>query len=258
MYQKDHYNRFHQFLNEANGEFHILEHHVPLETQMEYYKKSNRLRNNMFNIKSAISTDEADYLNIFSDLQNPETSKEEKKRLLCILAISKQIIAYRILEKYQQHPDKELTDWAYMALMESRMALESDLSDERMIYISTGLGGKGNKLRFYILLLSTTGNPFLDYQRQVIEREFAYAMSNEDGEIEQLTIRENYVEILLLVPIHADIKKILTDIVHECNQFGDFISDIVTLTNVKKLSEKEIAKILKVQGSRFKVQRIWE
>ena len=254
MYQKDHYNRFHQFLNEANGEFHILEHHVPLETQMEYYKISNRLRNIMIPLKSALSADEADYLQFVSDLQNPETSKEEKKRILSILAVSKQIKAYRILEKYQQHPDKELTDWAYMALMESRMALESDLSDERMIYISTGLGGKGNRLRFYILLLSTTGNPFLDYQRQVIEREFAYAMSNEDGEIEQLTIRDNYVEILLLVPIHADIKRILTDIVHECNQFGDFISDIVTLTNVKKLSEKEIAKILKVQNSRFKIQ----
>jgi len=256
MYQKDHYNRFQQFLNESDGEFRILEHHVPLETQLEYYKNSNRLRSVMILRKSAISAVEADYLQFVSDLQNPETSKEEKKQILSILAVSKQIKAYRILEKYQQHPDKELTDWAYMALMESRMALESEFSDERLIYISTGLGGKGNKLRFYILLLSTTGNPFLDYQRQVIEREFAYAMSNEDGEIEQLTIHDNYVEILLLAPIQADIKKILTDIVHECNQFGDFISDIVTLTNVKKLSEKEIAKILKVQNSRFKIQRL--
>ena len=61
-----------------------------------------------------------------------------------------------------------LTDWAYMALMESRIMLESELSEEKQIYISTGLGGKGRKLRFYLLLQTNENKPFLDYQRNVI------------------------------------------------------------------------------------------
>ena len=139
MLQKDIFDRFQKFLNDTDGEFHILEHQVPLETQMEYFKNSNRLRNFLIPLKSVITTEETDYVQFVSELHNPETSKKDKKQILSLLAVSKQIKAYRILEKYLQAPDKELTDWAYMALMESRMTLESDLTDEKFIYISTGL-----------------------------------------------------------------------------------------------------------------------
>ena len=42
-------------------------------------------------------------------------------------------------------------DWAYMALMESRISLESDFSDEKQIYISTGLGRKRGEAAFLCL-----------------------------------------------------------------------------------------------------------
>jgi hypothetical protein len=250
MRQKDFFNQFQTFLNKTDGEFYVFEHQVPLETQMEYYKNSNRIRSILAPLQPNESDKEADYIQFVSELQNPETSKEAKKQILSVLAVSKQIKAYRILEKYLQSPDKELTDWAYMALMESRMMLETEFSDERLIYISTGLGGKGKKLRYYVLLLSTTGNLFLDYQKQVIEREFAYTLSKEDGEMEQLDIYDNHIEMLILVPFQTDIKKILTYTIHECNLYGDFISDIVTVTNVKKLSNKEIAKIIKFNANK--------
>jgi hypothetical protein len=252
MYQKDIFDRFQTFLNKNDGDFHILEHQVPLETQMEYFKNSNRLRSFLVSLRqvSGMTTDNTDYLQFAGDLHNPEKSKEDKKQILSALAVSKQIKAYRILEKYLQSPDKDLTDWAYMALMESRMVLESELSDEKTVYISTGLGGKGKKLRYYILLLPASGNPFLAYQHQIFESEFQYVLAQEEGEIEQLTIKDNYIEILVLIPFQADIKKILTHTIYECNQFGNFISDYVTVTNVKKLSEKEIAKIIKVNETK--------
>ena len=249
MRQKDIFNRFQQFLSETEGEFQIMEHQVPIETQMEYFKHSNRLRGFLFPLKSEITVEDADYEQFASALENPETSTTDKKSMLSVLAILKQVKAYRILEKFLKSADKELTDWAYMALMESRMALESEFSDGRQIYISTGLGGKGHKFRFYILLLSATGNAFLDYQKQVVEREFAYTLSKEDGEIEQLTVKENYIELLLLVPMQTDIKNILENVITECNQYGNFISDIVTVTNVKKLTDKEIAKIIEQHGN---------
>ena len=251
MQQKDVFYRFQKFLSKTEGEFHILEHQVPIETQMEYFKNSNRLRSFMIPLKSALTADEEEYIRFVSELHDPETSETDKKQILSVLAVSKQIRAYRILEQYVQSPEKELADWAYMALMESRMTLESDLTDEKFIYISTGLGGKGKKLRFYILLLSTSGDPFLDYQQQVIEREFAYTLTQEDGEIEQFTIKNNYIEMFVLLPIHSDIKKIIKHVVHECNQYGNFISDAVTVTNVRKLTDDEIAKIIELRENKI-------
>lgn len=128
--------------------------------------------------------------------------------------------------------------------MEIQIALESDYSEERQIYISTGMGGKGTKLRFYVLLVSAGRKPFESYQRQVIEREFTYAFSQAGWETETLHVAENYVELLLLIPIAGNIKKVMGDTIRECNEYGHFLSDRYTITNVKPLSEQEIQEIL--------------
>ena len=109
--------------------------------ELYYFKFSDRLR------KEAVPWTENDFEQFESDLYNPESTGEYKRRILSIFAVSKDVKSYRRLERYVQSPDPELTDWAYMALMESRIMLESELSEEKQIYISTGLGGKGRKLR---------------------------------------------------------------------------------------------------------------
>ena len=238
MSQRNIFDHFQRLLQETNGELRILEHQVPVEMQMEYFKYANRLR------KVALPMEENEFEYYATDLYSSDSSLERKKQLLSTLAISKQPKAYRILEKYVQTTDTELKDWAAMALMESRIALESELSGERQIFISSGLGGKGNKLRFYILLLSASGNPFLDYQQQVIEREFNYMLLQQDSEIEHLTVKDNYAELIVLTPIQLDIVHMIENIVTECNQYGDFISNTIALTNVKRLSEDEIAQII--------------
>lgn len=247
MQQKNAFNQFQKFLKETDGEFHILEKQISVDIQLEYFKFSDRLR------KTVPSEEGFDLDKYMIDLKNPESTKEYKQEILSTLAISKEVKSYRILEEYIKQPDPELTDWAYMALMESRITLETELSDEKQIYISTGLGGKGQKLRFFLLLLSSTEEPFLDYQRQVIEREFEYALSKLDCEIERLTIKDRYVEIVLLMPIRLDIKKTIEDIIQECNQYGNFLSPVFTVTNMKELDEQEIEKIL-----RLHIQKIIE
>ncbi|MDR0795133.1 MAG: hypothetical protein LBE79_03650 [Tannerella sp.] len=244
MRKKNIFEQLTKVLHDSNGEFRVLEHQVPVETQMEYFKNSNLLRSIL------PIDDKTDYEQLAAELYNPTASLEFKKQILSTLAITQETKSYRLLEKYMQEPEKELKDWAHMALIESRVTLESEFSDEKQIYISTGMGGKGNKLRYYILLLSSSSNPFLDYQRQVIEREFEYALHKFDGEIEELTIQDQYVEIVILAPIHADIKRILENVLSECNQYGDFISNTITVTNVKKLTKKEISEIIKKHEGR--------
>jgi hypothetical protein len=220
------------------GHFHVLEQRISVELQLEYFKYSEQMRRN-----NAKMTDE-EYSVYQQSLFNSALSPEHIKYILSALAISNDVRAFRLLEKYAEQPAPEAKDWACMALMESRLSIESELLEEKQIYISTGLGGKGEKLRFYVLIIASGQEPFLEYQRQTIEREFAYFLPPEDCEIERLTIHDLYVELLLLIPVRKEIKTILDRVISECNQYGNFISDAITVTNVKELSAEEVAKIV--------------
>ena len=241
----DVFKKFRDSLSKRDGHFHILEQRVPVELQMEYFKYSEQVRKE----RAKPDLNDMDYTAFRESLSNPESTTDYKKYILSMLATSREVKAYRMLEDYVQHPDEDVSNWAYMALMESRISLESELSDEKQIYISTGLGGKGEKLRFYVLMLSRDRKPFLEYQRKVIEREFAYFLPKADCEIERLTIGEQYVELVFLIPVRADIKLTLDKVINECNQYGDFLSDIFTITNVKELTEQEVTDIINKNGN---------
>ena len=241
----DVFKKFRDSFSKMDGHFHILEQRVPVELQMEYFKYSEQVRKE----RAKPDLNDMDYTAFRESLSNPESTTYYKKYILSMLATSREVKAYRMLEDYVQHPDEDVSNWAYMALMESRISLESELSDEKQIYISTGLGGKGEKLRFYVLMLSRDRKPFLEYQRKVIEREFAYFLPKADCEIERLTIGEQYVELVFLIPVRADIKLTLDKVINECNQYGDFLSDIFTITNVKELTEQEVTDIINKNGN---------
>lgn len=241
----DVFKKFWDSFNKMDGHLHILEQRVPVELQMEYFKYSEQVRKG----KAKPDLTDTDYMAFRESLSDPESTTDHKKYILSMLATSHQVKAYRMLEDYVQHPDDDVSNWAYMALMESRISLESELSDEKQIYISTGLGGKGEKLRFYVLMLSKDRKPFLKYQRKVIEREFAYYLPKADCEIERLTIAEQYVELVFLIPVRVDIKMTLDQVINECNQYGDFLSDIFTITNVKELTPQEVADIINKDGN---------
>ena len=241
----DVFKRFRDSFSKMDGHFHILEQRVPVELQMEYFKYSEQVRKD----RAKPDLNDMDFTAFRESLSNPESTTDYKKYILSMLATSREVKAYRMLEDYVQHPDEDVSNWAYMALMESRISLESELSDEKQIYISTGLGGKGEKLRFYVLMLSRDRKPFLEYQRKVIEREFAYFLPKADCEIERLTIGEQYVELVFLIPVRADIKLTLDKVINECNQYGDFLSDIFTITNVKELTQQEVTDIINKNGN---------
>ena len=241
--QEDVFKKFYDTFQKMNGRFHILEHRIPVEQQMEYFTYSSKMRN------EDEVVDDIDYEQYMINLGSSELSKEEKKKTLSILASSKQVQAYRLLERYVNNPDEELVNWAYMALMESRITLERELSGEKQIYISTGLGGKGESIRFYVLIISASGASFADYQRKVIEKEFEYALHKRKCEIERLTIGDKYVELVMLIPILVDIKRMLEDVIGECNLYGNFLSEVFTITNVKELTKEEVDQVVEKYGN---------
>ena len=221
-------------MDSLRGNLHVLETNVSVEKQMEYFRFSEAVRSNFFGNHSL--EEQMEVLN--SDISSPS----EIKYALAFLATSGDVKAYRAIEAYSAtHAD----EWTAMSLMQARITLESEFSDERQVFISTGLGGKDDRLRFYAFFKSTGGKIFTDYQIKLIEKEIPYCIKNYQGMIEELQIHDNYFTLLFLIHLQIDIKNMLEDAINECNQYGDFINKGFIITNVKVFSEEEIQYELK-------------
>ena len=59
---------------------------------------------------------------------------------------------------------------------------------------------------------------------------------------------EQYVELVFLIPVRTDIKATLDRVINECNQYGDFLSNVFTITNVKELTAEEVSEIINKNG----------
>lgn len=222
--------------NQGVESFHILEDLVPIEEQMEYFKYYEKLKadNERF-----VRDDEVAIL--FSS----DASIERKKKSLTLLSSIPDVGAYRSIETYQSSPlEPELKNWASIALIGSRIVLNSDLSGKKQVYISSGLGGHENKLRFFSLFTSPTGEDFTDLQKQIIEREFKFQLENADVEIETFEIEKNYFSILLLFSFEVDVRTVLNAALDECNKYGNFLDSKFLFTNTKMLNDAEIQKLL--------------
>ena len=230
--------RLRQTLDEQGiDSFHILEDLVPIETQMDYFRHFDNLRN------ENPSFDRDDEVNILFSL---EESIDRKKRSLTLLASIPDVAAYRSIETYNNNPtDSELAHWSSMALVSSRIILSSDLSGQQQIYISSGLGGQDKKLRFFSLFTTTDRQELTDSQKEMVEREFNFHLQKTDAVIERFDIKDNYFTILMLFSFDEDVKSSLNAALHECNQFGSFLEPKFLFTNVKILNEGEIEALLK-------------
>lgn len=216
--------------------FHILEDLVPIEEQMEYFRYFDRIRREN---RSFVRDEEVALL--FS----PEEPVERKKRSLILLASIPDVGAYRSIETYHSSPlEPELSHWASMALVSSRIVLSSDLSGQQQIYISSGLGGQDKKLRFFSLFTTIDRQPLTDLQKEIVTREFTFQLEKADVIIEKFEIKANYFTIQILFAFDSDARSCLDAAVNECNQYGNFLDKKFLFTNVKVLSEAEINNLL--------------
>ena len=231
------FNGFQQTLQGLKGKLHVLEASIPVEKQMEYFKYSEKVSGH--NRKTTVE-EQIDALN------SEQSSIEEMKYAMAFLAISGDVKAYRVLENYRKDSkNRPLNDWAAMSFLQAQITLHSELSDEKQVFISTGLGGEGSKLRFYAFFKSEGLRPFSDYQRNLIEKEIPYHIRRNHGEVESMQIEEIYFTILFLIELQVDLKTMLMNAVLECNEYGNFIQTGFVVTNVKKFTSEDIERELR-------------
>lgn len=229
------FEKIQQSLDDLHGNIHILEATVPIDQQKAFFSYAEIVKSSK-NEKKSIE----EYIKV---LNTESISLEEKKYAMVFLSVSANIKAFRALEKYSENPQKELNDWALLALLQARMILENEFSDERQIFVSTGLGGKGNKFRFFAFFKSKGLTPFSNYQQNLILKEMAFFIDKYHGHIEKIEINNNYFTLLFLSDFEV-IRNAINNAVEECNNYGDFISTDFIVTNMEILDKKYIQKAL--------------
>jgi hypothetical protein len=229
------YAKIQEILGGAKGNLKVLEQQIDMDLQVEYYECSVKLKKE---VEDKWAIENAKYLN------EPGYSEQVKKEILARLASIEKVECYRYIEKFLQTAEKNLRDWAVLALNESRMLLESRILDESQVFISTGLGGKEEKLRYFVALLSRSNLDLDASQEMVIKNEFDYILKKFNGEVEEHHSSEYMATILLLIPMHLSLTEVIQEAIKECNKYGDFLNEDFIITNVKTLSFKEIKNFL--------------
>lgn len=229
------HNKIRELLGQIPDKLAIIEEPIPMETQILYFESSKRFKNNF---------DKNEILNAAGLLSVPEVPANEKKEILAKLASIDTPEAFRHIEKYLLHAENDIRDWAKLALLESRMLLESSLLDQNQILISSGLGGKENKLRYFIVVFLNDGFAFDDTRKKVVNNEFDPVLLKMNCELEGIRFYKNYLTLTVLIPLEVSIKDAFTMAIFECNQYGNFLSENFIVTNVKVLSATEIRNLL--------------
>jgi hypothetical protein len=234
--------------NAAN--INILQEEIDVALQMEYFRLAKK-------IKKEIDPDK-DYLIDVEQLYNPETTNATRRKIICILASFEKVEYYRALEKFHEHANEEIKPWVTLALQESRMLLESSLLDEKQLFVSTGLGGKGIKLRYFVALINAKGREYSPTQQNLVKNELNYALQQGNGELEEINFEEKFALVTYLLPIDKPVQQILIKFIKECNAIGEFIDENFLITNVKKLSVDEIKQFINRQKEKKNLSDIKE
>jgi hypothetical protein len=232
------YDKIKELLGSIPNQLSVLEEKIDIELQLEYFELSRRMKNS----DNPISAMDESF-----KLFESSTSIEEKKCILARIASLNKVEAFRILERFLNESPVELKSWGVLALKENKMLLESRLLNENQVFISTGLGGKGEKLRYFIVIFGKESIGFTELQKKIIRIEFEISLKKYKSNIEEINFSDSIATILAIIPLKVIIKNIFTEAIDECNQYGNFLNSNFIISNVKAMSFEEIREYVKIQ-----------
>lgn len=177
------------------------------------------------------------------DISNSTMLNGEKKELLVMLAKSGRIDAYRMLEKMSFDGDNELECYHKLALNSLSMQLEHDFLEQGRVFISTGLGGEGNYLRYFAVISTRTCSEFSEVQQRILKNEIEIEIEKIGGRIEKVDFNSAHALVTFLIGFERDAEQLLKNVVRETNILGCFLSEKFLLTNEKILDLQQIKKL---------------
>lgn len=229
------YEKIRELFGISPDKLNVLQEIVDVDLQIEYFEVARKVKKNINQEKE---------MNNAQKLFDAGLDQNQKKMLLSKIASIDKVEAYRLIEKYMKNPDPALRDWGILALQESRMLIESKLLDENQIFISTGLGGKGNKLRYFVVIMGKSNKTLNNTQKKIIANEFETTLKKYKAEIEEIKFAAHIATLMVVVPMDVTIKHLFEEAIMECNEYGNFLIPNFIITNVKTLQFDEIMEFL--------------
>lgn len=230
-----------ELLSIIGRNFSILEEEIDVNVQKDFLIMAEKIKQ-----KPRFAALQQKFLHDPAPLFDENVPDEQKKQILIALASIAEPAAYRTLELFAGL-DTPLKSWGVIALQQSRILLRTSLLDNPGIFISSGLGGQGELMRFFVVLFYNCDSGVEPYQKDLIQKETERAIGKAGGKIENIEFKSLYASLLILMPLDVELPKVLSEIVEECNQYGNFLYDKPVLTNVKKLSDEEIVEFVRKQ-----------
>ncbi len=177
-------------------------------------------------------------------LFSPDTGLEKKRIIIVRLAGLDSIEARKILQQYAKQADDELQDWISIALQENSALLQSSFLGEPQILISSGLGGKNNKLRYFVILQKKDSSEFETWQKKLVTKEINFVLEQKNCELELIEFGSHFVRLFALIPFNLDAPGIIRYIIDNINEIGNFIDEKFILQNDEILSLEASEKLL--------------
>ncbi len=236
MEEEKFYKNIQKALENLPDNYSILEEQIDVEVQIKYFEFAKKVRKKNIQDECFKSREE-----LFLE----ETEIDRKREILSVIATIDDVKAYRTIEKFVNETEGELKKWAILAMQESRMLIQSSLLEEQQVFISTGLGGKGKKLRYYVVFVNRDKQKILNKtQQKLLKDELIFELDASEGEFETMDFLEGFSTSLVMLPLQTDIKNVFRNVIDECNQFGNFLDEDMIVTNVKVMSRGEIIQLL--------------
>jgi hypothetical protein len=224
-------------LADKEGKYKILEEQIDIDLQVDFFELIDKL--------SKKNEVEKDVNTELKELFEQNTTIQEQKIILAKLSNSETTEAYRAIEQFINSGNHKLKDWGILALQHCRLNLESHLLDEQKIFISTGLGGEDDKLRYFIVCKLKSNIAITNTIKKLIKTEFEFTFKESTAVIEKIQYYNTYFSILGLIPINMPVNEIIIRAINELNNYGGFIYDNYLVTNVKILNKLEIENYFK-------------
>ncbi len=187
-----------------------------------------------------------DYASLFrqgKQLSGNTIPISEKKSILVQLASLGTAEAYHLLRKYCTRPDPALEEWSRIAMYECRMRLESDLLDEPVGLISTGLGGDGERLR-YVVVLAFQGEAPVEGQQQEALEGLGTVCQQYRSVVEQAQFRPACLYVQVLVPMDVAVGEVIEEGIVRLNRRDELFRQEYLVTNVSVPTDEEIQEFL--------------
>lgn len=233
----DRMDRIRKFPENMPDHYEILEEVIDIQTQKEYIDYSHSFDRGELT--------EAETVNLGNLLFNPKIEIDAKKKVLTLLAHLGTITAFRLIEKYHKNPDNGLKQWTALAKYECKMFLETTLTDQDSVFISSGLGGHKDKLRYFFLILSSTAKDFNTTQKTIIKEEFNLAAKDLNCIIEHIEQSDTFAGMTALVPMDVAVGIFIEKGIKKCNELGNFVFEYYYVTNQEIPVNSEIPNIIK-------------